>query len=98
MERRRDYRHRLRYPLRVARAAGTGILEHVRTLDVSASGLRLHAPRPHGLERGEEVVVELRADLPGPGVGGSLHMATDGIVVRTGRRTAAVRFHGPLRY
>ncbi len=98
MERRRDYRHRFGYPLRVTRTPGSEIIEDSRTVDVSASGLRLQADRPHGLRRGQQVIVELFAPLSSPGTKGSLHLATDAIVVRVKDRSAALRFHAPFAY
>ena len=99
MERRRDYRHPLRYSLSLKCRATERVLDMAATCDVSASGLRFEADEPHGLKEGDRLEVRLRADvgeLTQPGE--ILELATDAVVVRADGNAAALHFDAPLTY
>jgi hypothetical protein len=98
MERRRDYRHGFRYLLSLKCRRTHRVRNDFITEDVSASGLRLSADGPHGLEPGDRMEVQLFARVPGNGDSETLVMATDATVVRAGKRMAALRFEAPLAY
>lgn len=98
MERRRDYRHRLRYPVSFKLRCRERVLDGLESLDVSASGLRFRARSDHGLADGDRVEVQLVARVKGRSDEDALVMATDAVVVRTGGREGAIRFENPLAY
>jgi hypothetical protein len=98
MERRRDFRHTFRYLLSLKCRRTLRVHNDFITEDVSASGLRLTADRPHGLRPGDRMEIQLFARVPGNGEAETLVMATDATVVRATRKTAALRFEAPLAY
>ncbi|MHC4548149.1 MAG: PilZ domain-containing protein [Planctomycetota bacterium] len=98
MERRRDFRHGFRYMLSLKCRRTQRVMHDLVTKDVSASGLSLRADLPHGLEAGDRLEVQLFARVPTDDGTDTLVMATDAVVVRTGHRTAALRFEAPLLY
>ena len=88
MERRRDYRHPLRYSLSLKCRETHRVLDMAATCDVSASGLRFEADE-----------VRLRADVSElTQLGEVLELATDAVVVRAEQTSAALRFDAPLAY
>ena len=74
------------------------MISDVATEDVSASGLRLCADRPHGLEVGDRCEIQLFARVLGRHNEDILVMATDAIVTRSDGNTAALHFEAPLVY
>ena len=98
MERRRDYRHAVRYRLSVRCARTHRVIADITTEDVSASGLSLLAHSPHGLLVGDRCEVQLFARVAAPGSEDTLMMATDAVVVRSDDTSAALRFEAPLAY
>jgi hypothetical protein len=99
MERRRDYRHPLRYSLSLKCRETHRVLDMAATCDVSASGLRFEADEPHGLSAGDRLEVRLRADVSElTQLGEVLELATDAVVVRAEQTSAALRFDAPLAY
>jgi len=98
MERRRDYRHAVRYRVSLRCARTKRVIADITTDDVSASGLMVSAHAPHGLEVGDRCEVQLFARVLGPGAEDTLVMATDAVVVRSDDVTAALRFEAPLAY
>jgi hypothetical protein len=96
MERRRDCRHRLSYPVSVK--AGGRVHGGIESRDVSASGLRFRAPPGLGLLQGQRIEIRIVAPVRGRSEQDSLVMATDAVVVRTNAGDAAVRFERPLAY
>jgi hypothetical protein len=98
MERRRDYRHGFRYLLSLKCRRTSRVRNDLITEDVSASGLRLVADRPHGLRPGDQLEIQLFARVPGHGESETLVMATHATVVRAEKRMAALRFEAPLVY
>ncbi|HEX5136844.1 MAG TPA: PilZ domain-containing protein [Planctomycetota bacterium] len=98
MERRRDYRHLFRYRLSLRCARTKRVIADVTTEDVSASGLSLSAHSPHGLRVGDKCEVQLFARVLGPHTEDTLVMATDAVVIRSDKATAALRFEAPLAY
>ena len=99
MERRRDYRHPLRYSISLKCRETDRVLDMAATCDVSASGLRFEADEPHGLKEGDHLEVRLRADVGElTQLGEVLELATDAVVVRAEQTSAALRFDAPLAY
>ena len=98
MERRRDYRHTVRYRLSLRCARTHRVIADVTTEDVSASGLSLESHTPHGLLPGDRCEVQLFARVLGPGSEDTLVMATDAVVLRSDDTSAALRFEAPLAY
>jgi hypothetical protein len=96
MERRRDCRHRLTYPVSIK--AGGRIHAGIESRDVSASGLRFLALSSLPLERGDRIEIRIVAPVKSPGAEDALIMATDAVVVRADGLDAAVRFERPLAY
>jgi len=98
MERRKDHRQGLRYTVSLKCLKTGRHLGPIATRDVSASGARLLAEHPHGLQVGDRVEVQLFARVQSRQGDDLLVMGTDGVVVRTRRNEAAVRFERPLAY
>ena len=98
MDRRIDFRHGLRYTLSLKCARTKQVMHGLATEDVSASGLRLRADEPHGLEAGDRLEVQLFARVKGQDGDDLLVMAANAVVVRAEDRHAAVRFNAPLAY
>lgn len=99
MERRRDYRHPLRYSLSLKCRESHRVLDLAATCDVSASGLCFETDSPHGLEPGDRIEVRLRADVSEMSqLGEVLELATDAVVVRAEPTSAALQFEAPLAY
>jgi hypothetical protein len=98
MERRKDYRHSVRYRLSLKCRRSLRVIADIMTEEVSASGLRLRADLPHGLKVGDRCEVQLFARVLGTNNDDTLIMATDAVVVRSGDVTAVLRFEAPLAY
>ncbi len=98
MERRRDYRHELRYAVSLQEGRTRRVIDHLETDSVSASGLRFRAGAPHGLKAGDHVEVQLVARVPGRDPGDLLVMATRAVVVRATAAGGALRFEAPLAF
>jgi len=98
MERRRDFRHGIRYRLSVKCLQTRRVVSDLATADVSASGLSLTADAPHGLREGDRLEVRLFARIRGALNDDTLVMATDAVVIRSAETTAALRFEAPLAY
>jgi hypothetical protein len=96
MDRRRDCRHRLAYPVSVK--AGGKVHGGVESRDVSASGLRFRAPPGLGLRQGQRIEIRIVAPVRGRSEQDSLIMATDAVIVRMEAGDAIVRFERPLAY
>jgi len=97
MERRRDYRHALEFPVSLKCPRTRRVVDCLATSDVSASGLSFVATSPHGFAAGDFLEVQLVARAPGEAAHG-LVMATKAVVTRAEERTGALRFHAPLAY
>ena len=98
MERRRDHRHDKNYGCSLRCLRTRRVIDDVLTADVSASGVRVRADSPHGLERGDRVEVQLFVTVPAQDGPQLLVMGADGEVVRAGHTKAAIEFRAPLAY
>ena len=98
MERRKDYRHALRYNVSMKCPRTKRVLDDVATEDVSASGMRFRAGVPHGLKVGDIIEVQLVAQVAGRAADDTLTMATRGTIVWLRDREGAIRFDAPLAY
>jgi hypothetical protein len=98
MERRRDYRHTFRYRMSLRCRRTRRVIPDVVTEDVSASGLRMRADAPHGLQVGDRCEIQLFARVMGNNSEDTLVMATDATVIRSDDISASLRFEAPLVY
>ena len=99
MERRRDSRHGLRCLFSLRCGTTRRVWDGLETQDVSASGLRFVAHRPHGLHAGDRIEVRLHAPVGRPLAWTEvLVLATDAVVLRAGECEAALRFERPLAW
>lgn len=98
MERRRDFRHRLRYSLSLKCVQSRRVLGGLYTEDVSASGLSFRCDEPHGLRLGERVEVQLVARVVGAVREDHLILGARGSLSRAEGCDGAVRFDSPLAF
>jgi hypothetical protein len=89
MERRKDYRHGLRYELTLTEERDRRVLVDLVTTDVSASGLRFRAPEPHDYPVGTRFEVRMLAELQDRAEAPTV----PGLPTRRGTSSA----HGPRR-
>ena len=98
MERRRDYRHRVRYRVSVQCKRTNRVLTGLACENVSASGVRVVSDAPHGFSVGDRTEVQIVAEYPSHEGGDALVMATQATIVRASRVTASFAFAAPLAY
>ena len=94
MDRRRDFRHALRYCISLT-PAGKKQVHRGWTENVSASGLYCRSVSI-SLRQGDEVDVQLTVKPTEPNQSGSLQLSTRGAVTRAKGTGLAIRFKQPL--